>query len=109
VRKTACPTASKRTEKEAAFKDKFGIELYDHCFNDHAIQVGRAVRNALSHAFGAETNDFKNLNESDRADFVVIDGKIQIWPTNTRSLFNALKERVLALSMRSAPMECFRQ
>lgn len=105
---TACPTANLRREKEfnAHFEKTFE-ELYAECWTAKPVNTGRVVRNALCHVGGRETRDFRGLQKDQREQFEVVEGKIQIMPTNTRTLFDELKSRVLALATKAATLAAF--
>jgi hypothetical protein len=94
-----------------ALEDKFGTDLYKDCWAtekpEHPVNVGRVVRNALCHTGGRETEQFEKLPDVARDQFYVIEGKLQIWPTNTRTLFNSLKSRVLALATKAVRLPGF--
>jgi hypothetical protein len=114
--KTIEPKASRDRELfKKVFVDKFKHELFQDCWSTedspegkgHPVNVGRVVRNTLCHAGGRVGKFFSDLPEEQRKNIDVVEGKIQIWPTNTRTLYNALKDRVLALAKEAATMACF--
>ncbi len=108
VIKVTAPKRNLRRKKEFedAFVSAFDSSLFDDCWRADPVNVGRTVRNALCHAGGRVTTDFKGLGQHD---FHVIEDKIQVWPTNTRALFDALKKCVFELTQRAVKLPVFLQ
>jgi len=77
----------------AAAKSLFGDSIATYCLNDRAIINARLVRNALAHHGGKETPELKDAPHG----ITVVDGEIQVMPNDNRSLFDALKGRVVKL------------
>ena len=109
VIRTKEPTYSSKDKKNAihvAFPRHFGDSLADFCWNHDEVSLARLVRNALAHnggRFGADLEKYKarfvdatgTTNPQLQDDlFILVDGKIQITPGNTKYLFGVLKERV---------------
>ncbi len=107
VIRTKEPTySSKKKPIKEAFPAHFGDPLADFCWDHDEVNLARLVRNALAHnggRFGADLEKYKarfvdatgTTNPKLQDDlFIVVDGKIQITPGNTRYLFGVLKDRV---------------
>jgi hypothetical protein len=107
VIRTKEPTySSKKKPIKDAFADHFGEPLRDYCWSDPEVELAKLVRHALAHnggRFGADLEKDKTRFEyatrsaepTLRDDlFILVDGKIQITPGNTKHLFGVLKERV---------------
>jgi hypothetical protein len=107
VIRTKEPTyTSKKEPIKDAFPTHFGDSLADFCWNHDEVNLARLVRNSLAHnggRFGADLEKYKArfvdatgaTNPKLQDDlFILVDGKIQITPGNTRYLFGVLKERV---------------
>jgi hypothetical protein len=97
---------SKKDQIKDAFARHFGTALSDYCWADPEVDLARLVRNALAHnggRFGTDLEKHKARFVDETAPaapilrgdlFIVVNGKIQITPSNTKHLFNVLKERV---------------
>jgi hypothetical protein len=109
VIRTKEPTYSSKDKKNAihvAFPLHFGDSLANFCWKHDEVTLARLVRNALAHngwRFGADLDNYKArfvdatgvTNPKLQDDlFILVDGKIQITPGNTKYLFGVLKERV---------------
>jgi hypothetical protein len=109
VIRTKEPTYSSKDKKNpihAAFPRHFGDSLADFCWNHDEVTLTRLVRNALAHnggRFGGDLEKSKTrfvdatgaVNPKLQDDLLIlVDGKIQITPGNTKYLFGVLKERV---------------
>jgi hypothetical protein len=105
--RTEEPTYSSKKEYiNIALARHFGDSLADFCWNHEEVTLARLVRNALAHnggRFGADLEKYKArfvdatgaTNPKLQDDlFILVDGKIQITPGNTKYLFGVLKERV---------------
>jgi len=98
--------SSKKKPIKEAFPAHFGGALADFCWNHDEVTLARLVRNALAHnggRFGGDLDRYKDRFEDATGTtnpklqddfFILVDGKIQITPGNTRHLFGVLKERV---------------
>jgi hypothetical protein len=96
----------KRNPTHVAFPRHFGVPLAELCWTHDEVTLARLVRNALAHnggRFGAELEKYKArfVDATGTATpelqddlFILVDGKIQITPGNTKYLFGVLKERV---------------
>jgi hypothetical protein len=107
VIRTKEPTYSSKKEYiNVALARHFGDPLADFCWNHDEVTLARLVRNTLAHnggRFGKDLEKYKACfadatgmtNPKLQDDqFILVDGKIQITPRNTRYLFGVLKERV---------------
>jgi hypothetical protein len=106
--RTKDPTfSSKKTHITTAFKSHFGDPLTEYCWNHYEVHLARLVRHALAHnsgRYGTELDEKYKHRFVDATGksalllkdelFNVIDGKIQITPSNTTYLFRVLKDRV---------------
>lgn len=88
------------------FRTAFGDALFQSCWADSPIAIARLARHALSHAGGRETEDL-NLYRP-RHEFEVRSDEIQVKATNTRSLFECLKDRSFTLVEKAASMPEFK-
>jgi hypothetical protein len=98
--------SSKKDQIKEAFARHFRNPLRDYCWTEAEVDVAKLVRHALAHnggRFGADLEKYKArfvdatgaTNPKLQDDlFILVDGKIQITPGNTRHLFGVLKERV---------------
>jgi hypothetical protein len=107
VIRTKEPTyTSKKEPIKDAFARHFGAPLRDFCWTDPEVDLAKLVRHALAHnggRFGPDLERYKarfvdatgETAPRLQADlFILVGGKIQITPGNTRHLFGVLKERV---------------
>ncbi len=107
VIRTREPTYSSKKEYiNVGLSRHFGDPVADFCWNHDEVTVARLVRNALAHnggRFGTDLEKYKArfVDATGTTDpklqdnlFILVDGKIQITPGNTRYLFGVLKERV---------------
>jgi hypothetical protein len=108
--RTRDPAYSSKTEPiKVAFPRHFGVSLTDYCWNHDEVELAKLVRNALAHNGGrfgkdlqkfasrfVDTTGLKAVKLQNDL-FLLVDGKIQITPGNTRHLFGLLKERVSKL------------
>ncbi len=107
VIRTKEPTYSSKKDKiKDAFARHFGAPLRNYCWTHVEIDLAMLVRHTMAHnggRFRADLEKYKSrfvdmtgkaapTLQDDR--FVLVDGKIQITPGNTRHLFGVLKERV---------------
>jgi hypothetical protein len=107
VIRTKEPTyTSKKEPIKDAFARQFGAPLRDFCWTDAEVDLAMLVRHALVHnggRFGPALDKHKArfvdatgttapLLEGNL--FILVGGKIQITPGNTRHLFGVLKDRV---------------
>lgn len=79
------------------FAKAFTCELRDFCFTGE-VNVARLVRNAATHNSGRETEELRR----EKHPYRVEDGEIHIPPSNTKDLFDMLKERATRLVTESA-------
>jgi len=89
-----------------AFSEHFGGPLTDFCWNHDEVDLARLVRHAIDHNGGRFGGDLQkhqarfvevtpNVPPSlAGSQLIVINGKIQITPLNSRHLFSVLKDRV---------------
>jgi hypothetical protein len=105
--RTREPTyTSKKEPIKDAFPRYFGNSLADFCWNHDEVDLARLVRHTLVHnggRFGADLQKYEArfLDVTGTSApllrgemFLIVDGKIQIMPCNTRHLFGILKERL---------------
>jgi len=92
--------------KNTPIKAALPPALRDYCWIDSEVDLAKLVRNALAHnggRFGVDLEKYKDrfLDATEATDvalhddrFLLVAGKIQITPGNTRHLFDVLKDRV---------------
>ena len=71
----------------------FGETVVSQCFSSVGITVARHVRNALAHHGGRVTKELAGI----RHNIQLIDGMLQISASDTRNLFDQLKEPAYSL------------
>jgi len=79
------------------FARAFTNELRGFCFAGD-VNVARLVRNALAHNGGRETEELRR----EKHPYRVEDGEIHVLPSNTKGLFDMLKERATRLVTEAA-------
>lgn len=75
------------------FTAAYNRELLEYCWIDDKVQVARIIRHALVHNGGRVTKDLANRTH----DIEVLNGELQIMPTDTKELFDHLKHRATRL------------
>ena len=84
------------------FTTAFGVDIVDRCFSDVDVQLFRALRHAICHNGGRETNALINLKHV----FTVKNGDIQFMPQHTvtalRIVQRCAKELVAAAAKHPA-------
>src|ERR1700730_2204051 len=97
---------SKKEPIKEAFARHFGVPLRNYCWTDAEVDLAKLVRHALAHnggRFGPDLKKYKArfVDANGKTPptlrdnlFILVDGKIQITPGNTRHLFGVLKDRV---------------
>lgn len=85
------------------FKNVFGQELLEKCWNNKQIQIARFARHSLSHVSGKETKKLKD-NEHH---FKVVDNRIHITPNDIKNLFCDISKAVKELAIMSSTMDKF--
>lgn len=98
--------SSKKDKIKPAFARHFGTQLRDYCWTHDEIDLAMLVRHTLAHnggRFRADLEKYKSrfvdvtgtktpMLQDDL--FLLVDGKIQITPGNTRYLYGVLEARV---------------
>ena len=87
------------------FESVFGVDLLKLCWLDHPVAIARLARHALSHAGGRLTQELRDYRPHHGLDIET--GELQIKATDTRQLFDHLKDRVFALVEKAIPMPNF--
>jgi len=99
--------STKKKPINEAFEKHWGAPLTEFCWNHDEVQLAKLVRNALVHNGGDFGPDLEKRYKTRFVDvsgqrapliecarFLVVKGKIQITPDNTRYLFGVVKERL---------------
>lgn len=81
----------------------FGVALTRECLDDPKIEVARLVRNALTHDGGRVSDKLRKTAHGIRVE----DDQLQIFPEDTRELFNLLKDRATKIAESAATNSAF--
>lgn len=81
-------------ELVAAAKAAFDAITFGFCITDDSVSLARLVRNAIAHHGGMETEELRKVSHG----IAVREGELQLMPSDSRSLFTALKDRASALA-----------
>lgn len=87
------------------FTSAFGSDLLKLCWLDHPVAIARLARHALSHAGGRITDELRDYRPPHGFD--VEGGELQVKATDTRHLFDHLKDRAFALAEKAITMPSF--
>ena len=89
------------------FASAFGTDVLKRCWLDDPVAIARLARHALSHAGGRETDELRDYRP--RHGFDIEGGELQVKATDTRQLFDHLKERAYVLVAKAVTIPSFQQ
>jgi hypothetical protein len=84
----------RRDDFSKDFGTAFGVSLRDYCWSDPAVHVARLTRHALVHNGGRVTDKLSRQKHNLRVE----GGELQIMPSDTKALFDLLKDRAFSLT-----------